>query len=419
MLQSVLQNLIPAMQNAAMVVIPLAMLLALASKEEFGTLKKFIWRGIIWGVIGAAFITTAKLGSKAVKREVFESLVLVAGLTGEIVLLGLFLWIKARGDSFGKHKILGGVACLVAATLLLYHGLEFFLFPINLIISTSDLISLDFLMKGIGLFLGLFLTWLTGLTVFRAAKILIPQTIINLLTIQLLVVMAKQLVVVIQVMMARKLLMAKGLMSIMGPVINHEAWFLYSLLAVTLFLPIALFLQGKPSKPEGLNPAQYRKILVTVRKKMRWGIAVSLSVLVVFFCSSVGKGYADEKAEIVPAVPVVAEQGQIPISLEKVSDGHLHRFSYQSSTGEIVRFIIIKKSGSAYGVGLDACEICGPTGYFERDNQVVCALCDVVMNTATIGFKGGCNPIPVDYKVSEGKIMVEVAGLEKEKNRFK
>jgi len=419
MLQSVFQNLIPTMQNAAMAVIPLAMLLALASKQEFETLKKFIWRGIVWGLIGAAFIATIKLGSKAVKREVFESLVLMIGLVGEMVMLGLFLWLKKRGTYLEKNKTLGSATCLVATTLLLYHGLDFFLFPVNLLISSSDLVSLDFFMKVVGLLLGVFLIWLTGLTVLRAGRALRPQIIINLLFIQIGVIMAKQLVVIIQVMMVRKILVINGLMTIIGPIINHEVWFLYGLLVVTLFLPVVLLLQRKPSKLEGLNPAQYRKILIGTRKKMRWGAAVTLSVVVVFFCSAVGKGYADEKVELVPAVPVVSEQGQVLIPLEQVSDGHLHRFSYQSSTGEIVRFIIIKKSGSAYGVGLDACEICGPTGYFERDNQVVCTLCDVVMNTATIGFKGGCNPIPIDYKVAEGKILMDVAGLEKEKNRFR
>ena len=419
MLQSILQNLIPTMQNAALAVIPLAMLLAIASKEQQGHIKKWIWRGIIWGLVGAAFIATAKLGSKAVKREVFESMVLVVGLIGEMVLLGIFLWKIKRGLSLGADKMLGGVACVVSATLLLYHGLEFFLFPINLFMSASDPTSMEFVLQFVGFLLGLFLMWLTGLAVFQAAIVLPYQKIIAILAFQFIIIMAKQTVVVIQVMMARKLLVVKGIMSIMGPLINHQAWFLYVLLAVTLLLPIALFLQRRPAKTEGLNPAQYRKILITARKKMRWGTAVALSLLVVFLCSSVGKGYADQKAEVVPAVPVVAEQGQVLIPLEKVSDGHLHRFSYQASTGEIIRFIVIKKSGSAYGVGFDACEICGATGYFERENQVVCTLCDVVMNTATIGFKGGCNPIPVDYKVAEGKIIVGVVGLEVEKNRFR
>ena len=419
MLQSVLQNLIPTMQNAAMVVIPLAMLLSLASKEQEGRITKLIWQGIVWGLIGAVFIATAKLGSKAVKREVFESLVLVVGLISEILLLGIFFWNNKRGFFLEKGRWLGTVLCVVGVTLLLYHGLELILFPINLFISASDPISVEFLQQIIGFSLGLFLIWLTGLAIFQAAIVLPYQKIITILTLQFIIIMAKQTVVVIQVMMARKLLVINGIMSIMGPLINHQAWFLYVLLAVTLLLPMALFLQSKPGKTGGLNPAQYRKILITARKKIRWGTAVALSLLVVFLCSSVGKGYADQKAEVVPAVPVMAEQGQVLIPLEQVSDGHLHRFSYQSSTGEIIRFIVIKKSGSAYGVGFDACEICGATGYFERENQVVCTLCDVVMNTATIGFKGGCNPIPLDYKVSDGKIIVGVVGLEVEKNRFR
>lgn len=420
MLQSVLQNLIPVMQNMIMAVIPLAMLLALASKDQSGTVKKRIWRGILWGLAGAAFIATVKLGTKAVKREVYESLVLVVGLASETLLLGLFLWNNKRGAILEKYKLLGVTGCVVAITVLLYHGLELFLFPVDLVTYTNELISLEFLMKVIGFLLGLLLTWLTGLAILRAASVLSPRAISNILAAQLVVIMAKQVLVVAQVMMVRKILLtSKGMMPFMGPLINHQIWFLYLLLAVTVILPIALILQRKPAKPEGLNPAQYRKILITARKKMRWSGAVALGLLVVCLFSTVGMVYADQKTEIIPAIPMAAEDGQIRIPLEKVDDGHLHRFSYQSSTGEVVRFIVIKKSGSAYGVGLDACEICGVTGYFERDNQVVCVLCDVVMNTATIGFKGGCNPIPLEYKVAEGKMIVPIDGLEKEKNRFK
>ena len=39
-------------------------------------------------------------------------------------------------------------------------------------------------------------------------------------------------------------------------------------------------------------------------------------------------------------------------------------------------------------------------------------LCEVAMNIATIGFKGGCNPIPIDYKVSNGTLTVPISALE-------
>jgi uncharacterized membrane protein len=40
------------------------------------------------------------------------------------------------------------------------------------------------------------------------------------------------------------------------------------------------------------------------------------------------------------------------------------------------------------------------------------------MNTATIGFTGGCNPVPLAHKVTGGNLVVPVTALEKEKERF-
>ena len=87
--------------------------------------------------------------------------------------------------------------------------------------------------------------------------------------------------------------------------------------------------------------------------------------------------------------------------------------------GHDIRFIVVKKPNStSYGVGLDACQICGVAGYFERKNDIVCKRCDVVMNKATIGFKGGCNPIPFEYKIENSKIIIDKSVLDKEKERF-
>ena len=71
-----------------------------------------------------------------------------------------------------------------------------------------------------------------------------------------------------------------------------------------------------------------------------------------------------------------------------------------------MRFIVIKKNEIAFGTGLDACEICGDSGYFEDKGKVICRECDVMMNIQTIGFPGGCNPIPIAYEIDGGKLLV-------------
>ena len=115
------------------------------------------------------------------------------------------------------------------------------------------------------------------------------------------------------------------------------------------------------------------------------------------------------------------EDGIITIPLNQVDDGHLHKFSYHTTNGFDVRFLVVKKPvGGAYGVGLDACEICGIAGYYERgEEEVVCRRCDVVMNKNTIGFHGGCNPIPFPYEIRESKIFIDVRDLERHEKRFK
>ena len=98
----------------------------------------------------------------------------------------------------------------------------------------------------------------------------------------------------------------------------------------------------------------------------------------------------------------------------------LHRFGYTTPDGILVKFIVVKKPGSStYGVGLDACDICGDAGYYEQNDQIVCRRCGVVMNTNTIGFRGGCNPIVFEYTVHDGLIDIPASELIANQDEFK
>lgn len=61
----------------------------------------------------------------------------------------------------------------------------------------------------------------------------------------------------------------------------------------------------------------------------------------------------------------------------------------------------------------------GATGYIEREGQVVCKLCDVVMNKSTIGLPGGCNPIPVEYGVNNGQVQIRQSALDEADKYFR
>ena len=419
-LMAVLQTFIPVVQNVTAAVIPVAMVLAFLGKQQQENFKSWVWHGVICGLLSSFTIVILRLSSTFIKREVYECGVLSVALLAEVLLL-IFFW-RARKKGYPDINITipGKVIFTVAFALFLYRGFEFFIFPANILIAANPLISLDVLFKMIGCLLGFGLALLTGIAVFRVARVLPVKSLLTVTTVGFIVIIAHQLVVVIQVLLGRGIIpMKKWLLGMMIPLINYQTWFLYALFAVTFALVAILYMGRKITRQDDLNPAQYRKVLITVRKQLNWGTVIAVNLLLVFILSTAGKAYADQKVEITPAVPVSAVQGAIAIPLEKVSDGRLHRFSFRASNGTTLRFIIIKKSGSAYGVGLDACDICGPTGYYEREDQVVCKLCDVVMNKATIGFKGGCNPVPLEYKMTAGKLVIPAAALEKEKGRFK
>jgi uncharacterized membrane protein len=171
-----------------------------------------------------------------------------------------------------------------------------------------------------------------------------------------------------------------------------------------------------PSSP--LNPAEKRKRKAEERNRRRWCITAAAFCALSFLSLTVLKRISEQAVKLSPAEAMTIAGGEIIIPSTQIEDGHLHRFALSASDGTEVRFIVVKKSASAYGVGLDACDICGATGYYERKDGIVCRLCDVVMNKSTIGFKGGCNPVPLAYTMRGGGMVILTDDLEKEKGRF-
>lgn len=144
-------------------------------------------------------------------------------------------------------------------------------------------------------------------------------------------------------------------------------------------------------------------------------------VALLFVGVSLTYGVSLTHQEVVLSAPEKYRQseGTAIIPYSQLADGHLHRFQYKASDGTVMRFIIIKKAGGAYGVGLDACENCGDAGYYEKDGKIICKKCDVAINLATIGFKGGCNPIPLPYQSQGGKITIKTSDLDALSSHFK
>ena len=195
---------------------------------------------------------------------------------------------------------------------------------------------------------------------------------------------------------------------------NHSMLFIWITAGLAALLAVLFFRQGTILREKYDNPAQLRKLKARNRRWRRTAAGTLACILLSVLILTVVKTNDTKQVELSAPENYTVDQeaGIILVPAEAVNDGHLHRFEYRTEKNIDVRWIVVKKPNSAsYGVGLDACEVCGNAGYFERNGQIVCKRCDVVMNINTIGFKGGCNPIPLAYEVKDGSLVFRLEDL--------
>ena len=201
---------------------------------------------------------------------------------------------------------------------------------------------------------------------------------------------------------------------------KYSMVFIWIVAAMVLVLLIAFFLENTRVREPYDNPAQHRKLRAGNRSRRRAAAGLLVFLGMEVFSMSVIKAYDTREIALSEPETFTVEEDRILIPMDSVSDGHLHRFEYKTDNNVNVRWIVVKKPGSAsFGVGLDACEVCGNAGYYERNEQVICKRCDVVMNINTIGFKGGCNPIPLSYEADNGSLIFSLEDIIAGEKEFK
>ncbi|GHU61023.1 membrane protein [Spirochaetia bacterium] len=332
------------------------------------------------------------------------------------VVSAAFLFSLLKNGNTKKQRVIQGA---LTALLLFCTLPAVFLFSTEFLLAGERAFSTDFLFKWIGYIAGLAFVLCAALAVYKTA--VSAERLIILINTTFIINMLHQTCTILQFLFARRMIpMNRTVFRLITPALNHSIVFLFAIITATAILPVIVFLKNtRPPIDRTANPAERRK---TRKAAMtRRGYCLRTAVLLVSAVLLLGavKPITERGVQLTPAEPMHIQAGEIVIPLETIEDGRLHRYNYNARDGIEMRFIIIKKNEAAYGVGLDACDICGPTGYYERKNEVICRLCDVVMNKATIGFRGGCNPVPLTYVLRGGNLILETENLENERNRFK
>lgn len=290
---------------------------------------------------------------------------------------------------------------------------SFFLQIDSFVYYGESAVSTIVLFRVIGFVLAIIMLLLSLFVIYRTGMKLDSSKLKGILIFSMLVRGITQLNVIVSRLYSLKIIPKNSTVFVITAYITNNARiFDFALMAVLIIVPVILWLQNIKITESYRNNAEFRKIVYNMRRRRHLAQFFLFVMIINILSLSVIKTYANREVPLSAPEDYKLENGHIEITLDSVSDGHLHRYVYEARDGKKVRFIVVQKSQGSYGVGLDACEICGPSGYFERNNEVVCKLCDVVMNKGTIGFKGGCNPIPFEYKVHDQKIKIDIEVLE-------
>ena len=320
--------------------------------------------------------------------------------------------IKSKSEAVFEN-LLGSLISINIISSFFCYMPSFFLQMDSFVYYGESAVSTIVLFRVIGFLLAIIMLLLSLFVIYRTGMKLESSKLKGILIFSMLVRGITQLNVIVSRLYSLKVIPKNStVFTTTAYITNNARIFDFALMAVLIIVPIILWLQNIKITESYRNKAELRKIIYNMRRRRHLAQFFLFVMIINILSLSVIKTYANREIPLSAPEDYKLENGHIEITLESVEDGHLHRYVYEARDGKKVRFIVVQKSQGSYGVGLDACEICGPSGYFERNNEVVCKLCDVVMNKGTIGFKGGCNPIPFEYKVHDQKIKIDVEVLE-------
>lgn len=311
-----------------------------------------------------------------------------------------------------------GAVCLA---LTVFYALPDVILQLTIFVdSSTPPFTSDMLLRALGFVLGVIVAICLSLMV-RSLRVTSNAISFKIaIVLSMIILLVQHVTSLLQIMQGSILLYIDDFsFSVLVWLINNAHMMIIAQICVFLIPAAASVIIGFKTETVGENTAQMRVKRAFKRKSRKSALAAFLAAVTVILTLTFGVSLMNVKPTLTPPEPYELHDGIATINFVQISDGHLHRFQYKAKDGTIMRFIIIKKNGGAYGVGLDACENCGDAGYYEKDGKIICRKCDVAINLATIGFKGGCNPIPFPYKASHGKITIHTADLDALSSHFK
>jgi FTR1 family protein len=406
MLQAFIITLREGVEAALIVGITLAYLAKISRND----LRKSVYAALgaaFVGSIGAALI----ISRLKLNQDIFEGWVMLiaAGFVVTMIIFMMKTGRKLKGQIEGKIGLLAGNDAWIGLFLFVFlmvlrEGVETVLILSAVTLNSSELLSF------IGTSLGVIVAVAFGVMFVKGSVKINLQKFFKVTTAILFFVAAQLLISGLHELSENGVLpSSRQEMAFIGPIVRNDLFFFITILALAALMVLFEMKSRQPVELPASGAAR-RKALWTARRERLWMASVYVCSFIFIVMVTAGFIYEKSASALSPATAVSFVNGQVAVPLTQVYDGNLHR--YEAKVGEVeVRFWIYQKPDGKIATLFDACEICGPVGFYKGPSGIVCKNCAAPINPQSVGMPGGCNPIPLKAEVTSDAVIISEADV--------
>ena len=406
-----LEALIVTLREGVEAALIVGITLAYINKIGRPDLRKPVYFALAAAAVGSLGVA-ALLSRLKFNQDIFEGWVM---LVAAVFVVTMIVFMMRTGRRL-KGEIEGKVGSLAANSSRLGLFLFVFLMVLRegvetvLILSAVSLNSSE-LLSFLGTLVGVVLAVLFGVTFIKGSVRVNLQKFFKVTTVILFFVAFQLLVSGLHELSENGVLpSSRQEMATIGPIVRNDIFFFVTILALAGMMVLFEYRRRQPVLAPDASGADKRKAAWTAKRERMWMAAVYTSSLVFIMLVTAQFIYAKSASALSPATELAFSNHELRIPVAQVSDGDLHRYSVRIGDTE-VRFWLYKKPDGKIASLFDACEICGPVGFYKSGNGIVCKNCAAPINPQSVGEPGGCNPIPLKASAANDEITITEADL--------
>jgi high-affinity iron transporter len=406
MLQAFIVTLREGVEAALIVGITLAYLAKIGRND----LRKSVYAALGCAFVGSIGVAVLLSRTKW-NQDIFEGWIMLVAAFFVVTMIVFMMKTgrKLKGEIEGKVGLLAGEDARL--------GLFFFVFLMVLregvetvlILGAVSLNSTE-LLSFLGTLAGVIVAIFFGVMFVKGSVRINLQKFFRVTTVILFFVAAQLVIAGLHELSENGVLpSSRQEMAIIGPIVRNDLFFFVTILALAALMVLFEVKRREPPAASA-SAAERRKALWSARRERLWMASVYASSFLFIVLVTAEFIYTKSVSALSPATPVTFVNGHASIPLSQVSDGDLHRFAAREN-GTEVRFWLYQKPDGTVATVYDACEICGPVGFYKGPNGVVCKNCAAPINGQSVGMAGGCNPIPLKASVTADAVVISEADV--------